>query len=83
MAANADTVKSPDGNIGVEFKVDNGVPVYNVAYKGRPVVNDSKLGLELKNAESLTGGFELVGSQTSTFAKSRKSATIIMNMWRG
>ena len=67
VAAEADTVKSPDGNIGVEFRVDGGVPVYNVSYKGRPVVNDSKLGLELKNAESLTGGFELVGSQTSTF----------------
>ena len=67
LAANADTVKSPDGNIGVEFKVDNGVPVYNVAYKGRPVVNDSRMGLELKDGKHLTGGFVLDGTETSTF----------------
>lgn len=67
LAANADTVKSPDGNIGVEFKVDNGVPVYNVAYKGRPVVNDSRMGLELKDGKHLTEGFVLDGTETSTF----------------
>ncbi len=67
LAANADTVKSPDGNIGVEFKVDNGVPVYNVSYKGRPVVNDSRMGLELKDGKHLTGGFVLDGTETSTF----------------
>ena len=67
LAANADTVKSPDGNIGVEFKVDNGVPVYNVAYKGRPVVNDSRMGLELKDGKHLIEGFVLDGTETSTF----------------
>ena len=67
LAVNADTVKSPDGNIGVEFKVDNGVPVYNVAYKGRPVVNDSRMGLELKDGKHLTEGFVLDGTETSTF----------------
>ena len=60
-------LKSPDGNIGVEFKVDNGVPVYNVAYKGRPVVNDSRMGLELKDGKHLTEGFVLDGTETSTF----------------
>ena len=66
-AANADTVKSPDGNIGVEFKLDNGVPVYNVAYKGRLAVKDSRMGLELKDGKHLTEGFVLDGTDTSTF----------------
>ena len=66
-AANADTVKSPDGNIGVEFKLDNGVPVYNVTYKGRLAVKDSKMGLELKYGKHLTEGFVLEGTDTSTF----------------
>lgn len=30
MPAAADNVKSPNGKIALEFRVDNGVPVYNV-----------------------------------------------------
>ena len=67
LPAAADTVKSPDGNIGLEFRVDGGVPVYNVTYKGVKAVNDSRLGLELKGTTSLMDGFELEGTETSTF----------------
>lgn len=67
MMANADTVKSPDGTIAVEFRLDDGIPVYNVTYKGRMAVKDSRLGLELKNAENLMDGFVLDGTSTSTF----------------
>lgn len=34
----AETLKSPDGNIVLDFELDNGVPVYKVDYKGRPVI---------------------------------------------
>ena len=67
LPAAADTVKSPDGNVSVEFRVDNGVPVYNVTYKGRPAVKDSRLGLELKDGNNLTDGFELAGTSTAAF----------------
>lgn len=67
VMANADNVKSPGGNISVEFKLDNGVPVYNVSYKGKPVVKDSKLGLELVYGESLMDGFEVVNTENDTF----------------
>lgn len=72
VMANADNVKSPGGNISVEFKLDNGVPVYNVSYKGKPVVKDSKLGLELVYGESLMNGFEVVNTETGTFDETWK-----------
>lgn len=53
----AETLKSPDGNIVLDFELDNGVPVYKVDYKGRPVIKESKLGLELKSGKNLTDGF--------------------------
>ena len=34
----AETLKSPDGNIVLDFELDNGVPVYKVDYKGRLVL---------------------------------------------
>ena len=39
----AETLKSPDGNIVLDFELDNGVPVYKVDYKGRPGIKESKL----------------------------------------
>ncbi len=72
VMANADNVKSPGGNISVEFKLDNGVPVYNVSYKGQPVVKDSKLGLELVYGESLMNGFEVVNTEIGTFDETWK-----------
>ena len=68
----AETLKSPDGNIVLDFELDNGVPVYKVDYKGRPVIKESKLGLELKSGKNLTDGFRLAGSETSTFDETWK-----------
>ena len=68
----AETLKSPDGNIVLDFELDNGVPVYKVDYKGRPVIKESKLGLELKSGKNLIDGFRLAGSETSTFDETWK-----------
>ena len=68
----AETLKSPDGNIVLDFELDNGVPVYKVDYKGRPVIKESKLGLDLKSGKNLTDGFRLAGSETSTFDETWK-----------
>ena len=68
----AETLKSPDGNIVLDFELDNGVPVYKVDYNGRPVIKESKLGLELKSGKNLTDGFRLAGSETSTFDETWK-----------
>ena len=83
----AETLKSPDGNIVLDFELDNGVPVYKVDYKGRPVIKESKLGLELKSGKNLTDGFRLAGSETSTFDETWKpvwgEVKEIRNHYRG
>ena len=45
----------------------NGAPTYQVEYKGKSVIKPSTLGLELKNANNLLDGFEVLKASTSTF----------------
>ena len=47
LSARIETAYSPDHNIVVNFDVKDGVPYYNVSYKGNQVIRDSRLGLEL------------------------------------
>lgn len=78
----AQTVTSPNGSVSVSFSLaDGGVPTYEMAYKGRPVVKPSHLGLELakdKHATkglaetSLMDGFTERNSQTTTFDETWK-----------
>ncbi len=51
-----DQVKSPDGNVIVEFSMQtSGVPAYKVEYLGKPIVLESRLGL----LPDFTNGFEI------------------------
>ena len=43
----AENIASPDGNVIVNFDLKNGAPVYYVDYKGKPIILESRLGLEL------------------------------------
>ena len=71
------SVKSPNGNIELTFSVDDdGRPVYEMSYKGHPVVLPSHLGLELaqdKHASlgmqehDFMEGFKLEKEEISTF----------------
>ncbi|WP_278989153.1 glycoside hydrolase family 97 protein [Segatella bryantii] len=73
----AQTVKSPNGQIIVNFSLTgNGQPTYEMTYKGRAVVKPSHLGLELakdKHASkglretSLMDGFQILNTKSSTF----------------
>ena len=77
VMAMAGEVKSPNGNIVVNFSIDGqGRPTYEMSYKGRPVVLPSHLGLELakdKHASKglketdLIDGFTLKSESTSEF----------------
>src|SRR5688572_5406836 len=52
-------VRSPDGQVVITLDVvGDGQPVYRVAYKGKPVVNDSPLGLTFgaKDGGAFTSG---------------------------
>lgn len=44
---NAQSLKSPDGKFEMNFQLKNGVPYYHLNYKGKTVIEDSKLGLRL------------------------------------
>lgn len=66
--AYAQKILSPSGIIDVNFELtERGVPTYYVGYKNKPVVNPSRLGLELNGQPNLMDGFELVKTSTSSF----------------
>lgn len=82
LSLSAQTVTSPNGNVSVTFSLTgNGVPTYEMNYKGKAVVKPSHLGLELakdKHASkglretSLMDGFTETSSKTSTFDETWK-----------
>lgn len=68
LAAQAQTVTSPDGGISLSFSLSgNGVPTYNIDYKGEPVVKPSTLGIELAEENSLMDSFRVNRTSTSSF----------------
>lgn len=55
IVAWAQTVKSPNGNVEVNFFIANGgIPTYSMKYKGKDVVKPSRLGLELARDKHAT-----------------------------
>ena len=80
-ASQPSTVTSPDKNVILEFFIDGGRPTYRLSYKGKAVVKDSHLGLELArdkhaskgmNETDLMDGFVIADTQSSTFDKTWK-----------
>ncbi len=71
VVARAETIKSPNTNLTLTFALqEGGVPTYQLTYKGREVIKQSKLGLELKNTTSLTNGFTVAGATQRTVDES-------------
>ncbi len=58
---------SPNGKVAVEFDVINGIPLYNITYKGKDVIKPSRMGLELINDYSLIDNFKIKKTQKSNF----------------
>ena len=64
------TVFSPSGEIHLEFKLSaKGVPTYSVTYKGNKTIQESKLGIVLKNDTPLTQQFQVVEVQTLPYSE--------------
>ena len=81
LAAAAQTVTSPNGNVVVKFSLDGSRPQYEMTYKGKAVVKPSHLGLELakdKHASkgmketNLLDGFTIADTKSSTFDETWK-----------
>lgn len=66
LTASAQELTSPSGKLALSFRLtEAGEPTYNLSFAGRPVLMQSRLGIELKDAPALTGGFSIVNSETS------------------
>ena len=66
FASGQESVRSPDGNIRLDFFLEEGAPFYALSYKGIPVVGKSRLGMQLDNS-GLYDWFEIYGTETSSF----------------
>lgn len=67
LKANAQILSSPDGQLQVLFSVDDGIPTYQLSYKGKTVIKPSKMGLELFDSTDLIHNFSIIDTQTSSF----------------
>lgn len=67
LNVDADVVTSPNGVVSIDFQLKNGIPTYKVDYKGKPVIKESRLGLELRDGKNLMDGFEQLNATTFTF----------------
>ncbi len=63
----AKELTSPDGEIVVAFDVTHGGGLgYRVAYRGKPILCESRLALEVKNTPALAEGFRVVNVTTES-----------------
>ena len=54
-------VQSPDGKLSLSFELSgDGEPTYALSIGGKPVVQKSKLGIELKELPAFTKGFTII-----------------------
>jgi glucan 1,4-alpha-glucosidase len=66
FSVSAQTVTSPNGNLSLSFKLTNtGEPVYQLSYKGKAIINESRMGFEIKDQPALLKGFAVVDTKTA------------------
>ncbi len=64
----AQVLRSPDGNVILDFKMTaDGMPTYSVKYKNKTIVSESKLGFELKDQPQLTSKFIIKNSEVKEY----------------
>jgi len=63
----AEELKSPNGQLVLSFNVNEGIPVYQLAFQKKEVIKQSSLGLALKDAPDLMEGFKLTEVEYSSF----------------
>lgn len=61
----AQNLVSPNGNLSLNFKLTaTGEPVYQLSYKNRAVIKESKMGFEIKDQPELKSGFAVIDTRT-------------------
>jgi hypothetical protein len=63
----AQEISSPDKNLSLKFELNNaGAPTYQLKYKKKDVIKNSKLGLETKDVPSFLTGFTVTKTEQSS-----------------
>lgn len=64
--SSAQTLHSPDGNLTLHFRMTDGkTPVYTLLYKGKTIVEESRMGFSIRPSFEFDRNFKLVSTQTS------------------
>lgn len=61
------SVRSPDGNITIEFSLKKGIPYYSINYKSNQIVSASRLGFHFKTRNPLEDNLQILSVQHSQF----------------
>ncbi len=65
--AMAQTLESPSGELKLDFKLnEKATPTYTLKYKGRDVIEPSRLGFVVRGIAPLTEGFEITETATNS-----------------
>ena len=66
-AAGAQTIKSPGGKLSLTFALGaEGEPTYQLSHGARPVIKQSRLGVELRDAPGFLKGFSVAKALLSS-----------------
>ncbi len=63
----AQQIKSPLGDFILHFQITDSIPTYSLDFKGKPIIEVSRLGFELTDQASLSNGFQLEDTATTAF----------------
>ncbi len=67
ISLSAQELLSPSKAIKLNFELKDGVPFYQLTFKGKEVIKKSRLGLELVDVPSFLNDFIVLKSETSSF----------------
>ncbi len=67
VLAIAQQLQSPNGSFELQFRLDDGIPTYQLNLNEETIVAKSKLGFDLKDMQSLRSGFILKEEGTRSF----------------
>ncbi|PTX14171.1 glycosyl hydrolase family 97 [Pontibacter mucosus] len=69
----AQTLTSPDKNLTMQFELTGkGEPTYQLTYKKKPVIKQSKLGIATHDVPAFLEGFKVVNTQQNTLDETWK-----------
>jgi len=67
IGLSAETLNSPNGEFELSFELIESVPTYELLLNNSVVIEESALGFELKDTESLLDGFSILDTEVSSF----------------